>query len=68
MESDEHESTNIETKFGNFYVGQAVTYSVYPLVKDGLGMVTQNGVLTVRQRYMDVIKNDEDGSERLPRI
>jgi len=68
MESDEHESKIIETKFGYFYVGQAVTYSVYPLVKDGLGMVTQNGVLTVGQTYMDVIKNDEDGSELFSRI
>ena len=41
MESNEHEITYIDTPFGNFYVGQAVTYSVYPLVKDGLGMVTQ---------------------------
>ena len=68
MESNEHEITYIDTPFGNFYVGQAVTYSVYPLVKDGLGMATQNGVLTVGQTYMDVIKNDEDGSELFSRI
>ena len=64
---DENESIDIKTKFGTFYIGQAVTYSVYPLVKDGLGMVTQDGVLTVGQTYMDVIKN-EDGSEGFARV
>jgi len=64
---DENENIYIETKFGTFYKGQAVTYSVYPLVKDGLGMVTQDGVLTVGQTYMDVIMS-EDGSEVFARI
>jgi hypothetical protein len=64
---DENESIYIETKFGTFHKGQAVTYSVYPLVKDGLGMVTQDGILTVGQTYMDVIKS-EDGSEAFARV
>ena len=59
---DKDESRYFDTKFGKFYIGQAVIYSVYPLVKDGFGMVTKEGVLTVGQTYMDVIKN-KDGSE-----
>ena len=66
MEADDRD-IHIDTKFGKFYIGQAVTYSVYPLVKDGLGMVTREGILTVGQTYMDVIKN-EDGSEAFARI
>jgi len=46
MEADDRD-IHIDTKFGKFYIGQAVTYSVYPLVKDGLGMVTREGILTV---------------------
>ena len=67
MASDGNRNIYIDTRFGTFYIGQAVTYSVYPLVKDGLGMVVQRGVLTVGQTYMDVIKN-EDGSERFDRV
>ena len=67
MASDGNRNTYIDTRFGTFYIGQAVTYSVYPLVKDGLGMVIQRGVLTVGQTYMDVIK-DEDGSEMFSRV
>ena len=37
-----------------FAVGDAVTYSVYPHVINGLGMVTKHGVLSVGTTYMDV--------------
>ena len=38
----------------NFQVGDAVTYSVYPNVINGLGMVSRYGVLSVGATYMDV--------------
>ena len=37
-----------------FAVGDAVTYTVYPNVINGLGMVTKHGVLSVGTTYMDV--------------
>ena len=52
----------IHTQFGQFYVGQPVTYSVYPLIWEGLGMATEKGILTVGQTYSDFIL-DKDGSE-----
>ena len=54
-------SDTIETRFGIFYVGQPVTYSVYPIIKDGTGMATRYGVLTVGQTYSDVLLS-EDGT------
>ena len=53
---------SIYTQFGKFYVGQPVTYSVYPLIWEGLGMATEDGILTVGQTYSDFILN-KDGSE-----
>ena len=38
-----------------FAVGDAVTYSVYPHVINGLGMATRQGILSVGTTYMDVI-------------
>jgi len=37
-----------------FAVGDAVTYSVYPHVINGLGMATRQGILSVGTTYMDV--------------
>ena len=37
-----------------FAVGDAVTYSVYPHVINGLGMATKQGILSVGTTYMDV--------------
>jgi hypothetical protein len=37
-----------------FVVGDAVTYTVYPHVVNGLGMATMEGILSVGQTYMDV--------------
>ena len=37
-----------------FAVGDAVTYSVYPHVVNGLGMATRQGILSVGTTYMDV--------------
>ena len=45
--------TWIKDRF-NFQVGDAVTYTVYPNVINGLGMVTKHGVLSVGTTYMDV--------------
>ena len=56
-------SDTIETRFGIFYVGQPVTYSVYPIIRNGEGMVTRYGVLTVGQTYADVILA-EDGTHK----
>ena len=39
---------------GTYYVGQPVTYNIYPNVVNGLGMVTKHGVLSVGTTYMDV--------------
>ena len=38
-----------------FAIGDAVTYSVYPHVINGLGMATRQGILSVGTTYMDVI-------------
>ena len=56
-------SDTIETRFGIFYVGQPVTYSVYPIIRNGEGMATRYGVLTVGQTYADVILA-EDGTHK----
>ena len=37
----------LKTRFGCLYVGQTVTYSVQPLLQNGLGMATRSGILTV---------------------
>ena len=37
-----------------FLIGDAVTYSVYPHVANGLGMATRQGILSVGSTYMDV--------------
>ena len=37
-----------------FAVGDAVTYSVYPHVANGLGMATRQGILSVGSTYMEV--------------
>lgn len=50
----------LKTRFGDFYVGQAVTYSVQPLLQNGLGMSARSGILTVGQTYGDFILG-EDG-------
>ena len=50
----------LKTRFGDFYVGQAVTYSVQPLLQNGLGMATRSGIFTVGQTYGDFILG-EDG-------
>ena len=44
----------LTTPFGEFYIGQAVTYSCYPHVENGNGMVSHEGILTVGQTFMDV--------------
>ena len=36
------------------FLGDAVTYSVYPHVVNGLGMAAKQGILSVGQTYMDV--------------
>ena len=52
----------IYTQFGKFYVGQPVTYSVYPLIWEGLGMATDKGIITVGQTYGNFIL-DKNGKE-----
>ena len=52
----------IYTQFGKFYTGQPVTYSVYPLIWEGLGMATGKGIITVGQTYNDFIL-DKNGVE-----
>lgn len=60
--SEPVKSDSIYTQFGKFYVGQPVTYSVYPLIWEGLGMATDKGIITVGQTYRDFIL-DKDGNE-----
>jgi hypothetical protein len=57
---EQSRSELLGTRFGDFYVGQAVTYSVYPLLENGLGMATRAGIITVGQTYGDYILG-EDG-------
>ena len=37
-----------------FAVGDAVTYTTYPNVINGLGMATRQGILSVGSTYMEV--------------
>jgi hypothetical protein len=39
---------------GTYYVGQPVTYNIYPNVVNGLGMATYRGIVAVGQTYIDV--------------
>ena len=48
-----HDASQLMPK--GFAVGDAVTYSVYPHVINGLGMATRQGILSVGTTYMDVI-------------
>ena len=67
LENNHNQPDAIYTQFGKFYVGQAVTYSVYPLIWEGLGMATDRGIVTVGQTYGDYIL-DKVGEEKVSDI
>ena len=61
---EQNRSELLGTRFGDFYVGQAVTYSVYPLLENGLGKATRAGIITVGQTYDDYILGEDGLTEK----